>query len=113
MCLDVLRAARREPNAVAALLAELALARGGNARLDRQLTRLDATFIGGALDESGARRLASDIALALAAALLVRNAPPAVADAFCASRLGESYTGALGTLPAGIDCVAVLAQASA
>jgi putative acyl-CoA dehydrogenase len=111
MCLDVLRAARREPNAVAALLAELALARGGNARLDRQIARLDATFTDSALDEAGARRLASDIALAIAAALLVRTAPPAVADAFCASRLGESYAGALGTLPAGIDCAGVLTQA--
>ncbi|HXU54643.1 MAG TPA: acyl-CoA dehydrogenase family protein, partial [Casimicrobiaceae bacterium] len=110
MCLDVLRAARREPAAVAALLAELALARGGNARLDRQIARLNATLTAGTLDEAGARRLASDIALAIGAALLVRNAPPAVADAFCASRLGASYAGALGTLPAGIDCAAVLDQ---
>jgi len=112
MCLDVLRAARREPNAVAALLAELALARGGNARLDRQIARLDATFTDGAFDEAGARRLASDIALAIAAALFVRNAPAAVADAFCASRLGEGYAGALGTLPAGIDCAGVLTRAA-
>jgi len=112
MCLDVLRAARREPAAVAALLAELALARGGNAQLDRQIARLDALLTAGALDEAGARRLASDIALAIGAALLVRNAPPAVADAFCASRLGESYAGALGTLPAGIDYASVLSQAA-
>jgi len=52
------------------------------------------------------------VALAMSAALLVRSAAPAVADAFCASRLGESYAGALGMLPAGIDCAAVLAQAS-
>ena len=73
MCLDVLRAARREPDAVAALLAELALARGGDARLDRHVARLSATLADGALDEAGARRLAGDIALALAAALLVRT----------------------------------------
>ncbi len=110
MCLDVLRAARREPNAVAALLDELSLARGGDARLDRHIARLGATFSNGALDEAGARRLASDVALALAAALLVRNAAPAVADAFCASRLGESYAGALGMLPSGVDCAGVLTQ---
>ena len=40
MCLDVLRAARREPAAVEALLAELALARGGNARLDAHIAAL-------------------------------------------------------------------------
>jgi putative acyl-CoA dehydrogenase len=111
MCLDVLRAARREPTAVTALLAELALARGGDARLDRHVARLAAKFTD-ALDEAGARRLSADIALALAAALLVRTAAPALADAFCASRLGESYAGTLGMLPPGVDCAVVLAQAS-
>jgi putative acyl-CoA dehydrogenase len=112
MCLDVLRAARREPNTVAALLAELALARGGDARLDRHVARLDAALSGNALDEAGARRLAGDVALALAAASLVTTAPTAIADAFCASRLGERYGGALGTLPADVDCARVLAGAS-
>jgi putative acyl-CoA dehydrogenase len=111
MCLDVLRAARREPNAVAALMAELGLARGADPRFDRHVARLGATLAGAALDESGARRLAGDIALAIAAAILVRSARPAIADAFCASRLGESYAGALGMLPAGIDCAAVIADA--
>jgi len=112
MCLDVLRAARREPNAVAALMAELTLARGGDARLDRHVARLGERFADTAADEAGARRLASDIALALGAALLVRNSAPAIADAFCGSRLGESYAGALGTLPAGVDCAGILAQLS-
>lgn len=112
MCLDVLRAARREPNAVAALMAELSLARGADARLDRHVARLGAGFADTAVDEAGARRLASAIALALGAALLVRNSAPAIADAFCASRLGESYAGALGTLPAGVDCAGIIADAS-
>jgi putative acyl-CoA dehydrogenase len=112
MCLDILRVARREPNAVAALLAELAHARGGDARLDRHVTRLTAMLSDDALDEAGARRLTSAIALALAAALLVRNAAPQIADAFCASRLGEGYAGTLGLLPGSIDCAAVLAHAS-
>ncbi len=112
MCLDVLRAAQREPDAVDALFAELALARGGDARLDRHIARArrDASATA-TLDEAGARRLAADVALALAAALLVRHAAPAVADAYCASRLGESYAGALGTLPSGIDCAGVLTDA--
>jgi len=110
MCLDVLRAARREPAAVAALLAELALARGGNARLDRQIARFDATLTAGTLDEAGARRLASDIALAIGAALLVRNAAPAVADAFCASRLNRDGGLEYGTLPAGSDFEGIIAR---
>ncbi len=35
-----------------------------------------------------ARRVVEDLALALQGSLLVRHAPPAVADAFCATRLG-------------------------
>jgi hypothetical protein len=36
-----------------------------------------------------ARRAAENLAVAFQAALLVRHAPSAVADAFCAGRLGE------------------------
>jgi putative acyl-CoA dehydrogenase len=50
------------------------------------------------------------MALTLQAALLVRHAPVAVSEAFCASRLagepGVSLT--LGTLPAGVDADAIL-----
>ena len=47
-----------------------------------------------------ARGITELMALALQGALLVRHAPAAVADAFCASRLGARWTGAYGTLPA-------------
>jgi putative acyl-CoA dehydrogenase len=33
----------------------------------------------------------------------VQHAPAAVADAFCATRLGNEYGGTLGTLPRGTD----------
>ena len=109
MCLDVLRAARREPDTVAALMAELALARGADPRLDRHVARLGATLGDTTFDQPDARRLAGDIAVALAGALLVRSAAPALADAFCASRLGERYAGTLGMLPNGIDCATIVA----
>ena len=60
--------------------------------------------------EFEARSVVSDLAVALQASLLVRNAPAAVSDAFCAGRLGavgRSY----GTLPAGADTEAILARA--
>ena len=41
ICLDVLRAIGREPDALAVLLAEIGLARGGDARLDRALAALE------------------------------------------------------------------------
>ena len=43
------------------------------------------------------------MALALQASLLVRHGDPAVADAFCASRLGGDHGMAFGTLPRGTD----------
>jgi putative acyl-CoA dehydrogenase len=53
--------------------------------------------------EVSARRLAGQMAACLQASLLVRFAPPAIADAFCATRLGGDYNGTLGTLPVGSD----------
>jgi putative acyl-CoA dehydrogenase len=50
--------------------------------------------------------------VALQASLLVRHAPPAVADAFCAGRLGEGGR-AFGTLPAGVDSAAIVERALA
>ena len=88
MCLDVLRAIERTPNAVEVLRRELG--DGKNARLKAFAERLDKRF--GARDhndESQARALVRDLILALQAALLVKHAPQPVADAFCASRLGE------------------------
>ena len=53
-----------------------------------------------------------DLALALQASLLVRYAPPAVADAFCAARLGDGGR-VFGTLPAGADAGPILERALA
>ena len=43
------------------------------------------------------------MAACLQASLLVRFAPPVIAGAFCATRLGGDYNGTLGTLPNGTD----------
>jgi putative acyl-CoA dehydrogenase len=108
IALDVLRAARRERDAVEALLDELAQAHGANVRLDRHALELAATLRDGAFAEREARRVASAIAAALAASILVRHAPAALADAFCASRLG-SAADTRGTLPEEVDLAAVIA----
>ncbi|MEH0581243.1 DNA alkylation response protein [Streptomyces sp. B21-108] len=104
--LDVLRALRREPGTAQAFFDELALARGADARLDAAVVRLQGLLTAGS--EAGARRLVEQMALALQASLLVRHAPPAVADAFCATRLGGDWGHAFGTLPDGADVDAVL-----
>jgi putative acyl-CoA dehydrogenase len=63
-------------------------------------------------DESQARVLTRELVLALQAALLIRHAPSAVADAFCASRLGANSGSAFGLLPSGIDLRAIACRAA-
>ncbi len=109
--LDVLRALGREPASLEALMGELALAAGADPRLDAAVTRLGNDL--GDLDgiEIRARRLVEQMALVLQGSLLVRHAPNAVADAFCASRLGGDGGLAFGTLPGGSDFTTILDRA--
>ncbi len=109
MALDLLRGLRRG-DAVAALAHELAPARGMHAALDRLADALPAR-IEAMATEVEARRLAQDVALAVQAALLLQTAPPAVAGAFCASRLGGDWGHAFGTLGAGTDFNSIIARA--
>ena len=115
MALDVLRAMAREPDGLPAFLAECELARGADARLDAHLDALPGTLAALAGEDAQwlARRAVEDLALAFQAALLVRTAPPAVADAFCAGRLGDARGRAYGTLPAGVDAGPILDRALA
>ena len=106
--LDVLRAMQREPDCVAAFLDELALAGGANRRLDTAVTQLRDMVTAG-VDEARARELTGRMARCLQASLLVRFAPPAIADAYCAGKL-EDTGGTLGCLPAGIDAGAIVAR---
>jgi len=111
--LDVLRAIASEPEGLPAFLGECELAAGTDGRLDAHVSRVrdaiascppgDAQF--------AARRIVEDLALALQGSLLVRHAPPAVADAFCAARLGGEGGRVYGTLPAGVDAAAIVDRA--
>ncbi|MDP6968772.1 MAG: acyl-CoA dehydrogenase family protein [Gammaproteobacteria bacterium] len=111
MCLDVLRAMQREPDAVPALLAELELARGGHAELDRAIAKLKLGLTDTGDLEHRARQLTQQIALVWQGALLVQHAPAAVADAFCATRLGSDYSGVFGVLPKGCEASAIINRA--
>jgi putative acyl-CoA dehydrogenase len=113
MCLDVLRALERTPRADEILLAELAEAAGVNPDFDAFAGRLRqrfGTMIQG--DETQARSFARDLVLALQGALLLRHSKPAVADAFCASRLGGGSAGSFGLLPRGLDLRAIVDRAA-
>jgi putative acyl-CoA dehydrogenase len=111
MALDVLRALARSSEAVEALAAELEPARGGDARLDRWIADT-LEMLARPPQEAAARRLCGRLALAVQGALLVRFAPPAVADGFCASRLDGGSGRAFGTLPDGVDFSAIVERAT-
>ena len=108
--LDVVRVLTREPQAVQAFFAEVDLARGADARLDAAVDGLRVGLADHDELELRARRLVERLALVLQGSLLVRHAPAAVADAFCASRLGGDWGYAFGTLPRGTDTGAILAR---
>ena len=102
--LDVLRVMSKEPEALPAFLAECNLAAGANQHFDDHMSRIEPS-------EWNARRVVEDLALALQASLLIQHAPPAVADAFCASRLGRDQGHAYGTLPSTTDFEGIVERA--
>ncbi len=112
--LDVLRALQKEPAALEAYFAEVGLAAGADRRLDAAAARLR-DLLGSLADphraQQAARRVAEQLTLVLQGSLLVRHSTPAVADAFCASRLGGDWGQAFGTLPPGTDFGPVLERA--
>lgn len=113
MCLDVLRALEKSPECRAAIEAELLGAAGANRHFDAFVSRL-AARLSAPVDEADARSLTEALALALQGSLLVRHAPAAVSDAYCASRLAEragQWGQTFGTLPAGCDLRAIVERA--
>jgi putative acyl-CoA dehydrogenase len=109
--LDVLRALQREPGALDAYLREVGQARGADHRLDGAIKNLLTELADLEGVEGRARRLAERLALVLQGSLLVRFAPPQVADAFCAARLGGDGGAAFGTLPHTLDLASVVERA--
>lgn len=87
---------------------EVKQAEGADARLDAHVKKLEGQFTDPMTLESRARRVVESMALALQGSLLVRHGNPAVADAFCASRLGGDGGLEYGTLPAGTDFGAII-----
>ncbi|KOX06326.1 acyl-CoA dehydrogenase [Streptomyces sp. NRRL B-1140] len=109
--LDVLRALQREPGALDAYLREVGQARGADHRLDAAIKNLLTELADLEGVEGRARRLTERLALVLQGSLLVRFAPPQVADAFCAGRLGGDGGTAFGTLPHTLDLASVVERA--
>jgi putative acyl-CoA dehydrogenase len=103
-CLDVLRGMVKSPESVEAFANEVGEGAVAEPRLDRFAARLrDDLASDPETLQTRARSLVERMALALQGSLLVRYGDPAVADAFCASRLEGEGGLAFGTLPAGTD----------
>jgi len=113
IALDVLRAMARTPAALGVLLDEIGQAGGADARLDAHVEGVTRALQDPTELESRARKVVEDLALALQGSLLVRHAPAAVADAFCATRLAGGGGHAYGTLPAGVDVDAIIERHAA
>ncbi|SEO51477.1 isovaleryl-CoA dehydrogenase [Aquisalimonas asiatica] len=111
-CLDVLRAMQKSPETVQVVMDELRQARGENRHLDAAIQRIESRLGGNAELPMEARVLVEDLVLALQGGLLVRAGRQAVADAFCAARLGPERTLLYGGLPDGLDTDIILTRAS-
>ncbi len=111
MCLDVLRAMAKEPDAVGVLADELRAAAGANAAYDAHVHALESDLVKGHVTEGDARWVVERLALALQAAELVRHAPAAVSDAFCKTRLAGARGMAFGAIGADADHEAILQRA--
>ena len=111
ICLDVLRTIAHEPASLDAFFAEVNLASGQDVHLDEAVAQLKADLAQHHELELRARRITELLALTLQGSLLLRHAPPAVADAFCATRLADAGGMTYGTLPPYAKLDAILNRA--
>ena len=114
ICLDVLRAMEREPASLEALRGEFTAARGADRRYDTFIDGLDTALADREGLEGRARDITGRLALALAGSLMLRHAPPGLADAFCATRLADAAPPqAYGALPPGLALTDIIAYGRA
>ena len=107
-CLDVLRAVNRDAGTLEIFIEEIRAARGENKNFDSFTGRLERELSNPDQLETRARRLTELLALALQASLLIRHAPPEVADAFCTARLAGDSGLVFGTLSANTNFGAII-----
>ena len=109
-CLDVLRSMQKQPDSVAALLAEIRTGVSGDRHLALFVDAIEAQLAEADKIEQRARRIVEMAALALQASLMAQHAAPAAADAFFSSRVRGDWGHAFGTLPRGARCEEIIAR---
>lgn len=112
MCMDVLRATRRDPNTAEAFMAEVGRAKGADRRLDRWLDKLGTEISRPRNDDGHARRLCNFMAYALQASELHDHGAPEVFEAFCRSRLQGDWGYVFGTLEPVPELKEIVARAT-
>jgi putative acyl-CoA dehydrogenase len=112
MCLDVLRAAEREPQGLALLLQQLNDAAASHAGLRNLVASLQ-NDLATPLEhrEMLARRIVQKLVLALQGSLMLQHAPAPIAEAFIASRTDAENGRVYGTLAAAALQNAILERA--
>ena len=106
--LDALRALGREPESLDAFFAEAELAVGVNHHYDDALDQVKKELTSFDDIEFRARRVVEQMALVFQGSQVLRHSPAALADAFCATRLGGDWGTVFGTLPTGTDVAPIL-----
>jgi putative acyl-CoA dehydrogenase len=112
MCLDVLRVLERSPETLRSVLEGIDQAGRQEPRLKAALDRIETLLAQAMRDQSVARTLVEQLALAQAGALLLAHTPSAVSDAFLATRLQGTWRSTYGAGTAGLDARAILDRAT-
>lgn len=112
MALDVLRAMAREPEALMALLGDLAPVSATQPELRSTLGAIRAALAGPpqAIEREG-RRIAQRLVLLVQADLLRRHSPPELLEAFVASRFDAESGRVFGTLPGHVALAPIIERA--
>ena len=110
MCLDVLRAIDKDPEAFQAMIDGMIECAAGEARLINMIEKLRERFANPSGLEADVRYVVERLVHATAGCLLRKSAPDAVAEAYITSRVKGCYRNSYGTLR-GADINAILERA--
>ncbi|HZZ09264.1 MAG TPA: acyl-CoA dehydrogenase family protein [Paraburkholderia sp.] len=112
MALDMMRAIRREPDAVAALVDDLQSFCRTDALLRRHLDAFNAALkLDDVTFDAQSRREAQRLILLVQARLVNDHAPQTVSDAFIASRFDAEWGRTFGLLPRNTPCASIIERA--
>ena len=112
MCLDVLRVLEKEPETVERVVADLADAARGDARLRPAVENVRSLVADCAREQRAARSLVERLAVLAAGTLLLEHAPKAISDSFLATRLAGGWRHTYGATSGRADTRAILARAA-